>query len=84
MTSRRSFLRGLLALPAAGAIPAVAPDMPTHGGPIPGYGDGPIATAGTYGVVDSNIHMHADAIYVNGKELSQYVWDQWLAKQAKP
>lgn len=41
MTSRRSFLRGLLALPAA---PLVAPVLPatTAGGPMPGYGYGPL------------------------------------------
>ena len=42
MTSRRSFLRGLLALPALPAVAQLPADAPSYGGPIPGYGDGPL------------------------------------------
>lgn len=55
MTSRRSFLRGFLALPAVAAVPAIAPTLgPSSGGPIPGYGHGPVAYVGPEPVTWAN------------------------------
>ena len=73
MTSRRSFLRGLLALPALPAVPQLPADAPSCGGPIPGYGDGPIADTGAELVLEHEIHIDADVIRINGQELVEYV-----------
>ena len=73
MTSRRSFLRGLLALPAVGAIPTVVPYVPAYGGPIPGYGDNPIADSGAELVLDTEVLINADVVRINGQELVEYI-----------
>lgn len=82
MTSRRSFLRGLLALPAVSAVPAVVPPLGAIPEP-PELGVCALSEPCDFAVDGQagEIHMHGK-VYINGRELSQYVWDQWLAKQS--